>query len=93
MTKNEVLSAIAEETATTKGQIEAVLDSFERIILDKVFHDNDRINLGGLGTFKKSVKKGRAARLGRNPATGQSIQIPATQDKNIIKFLPSPLYR
>jgi len=93
MLKTEVLSAIAEKTGLTKKEVDAVIVNFTNLVINEVYAKGDKINFETLGTFKRTVKKGRAARLGRNPATGNTINIPATQDKNIIKFVPAAPFR
>lgn len=79
MTKTQVLAALAEKTGLAKKQVGEFLDS----LVDLVYKETKRtgeIMLPGLG---KMMKKQRKARMGRNPATGATIQIPA---KTVVKF-------
>ena len=75
MNKAELIDAVAESTALSKADAEkatnAVLDS----IID-VLGKGDQVTLIGFGTF--SVRE-RAARTGRNPQTGETIQIKASK--------------
>ncbi len=74
MNKDELVSAIAEQTNLTKKDINTVLSSLVDVIQDTVAQ-GDKVTLVGFGTFEP---RQRQAREGRNPATGQPIQIPAT---------------
>ena len=79
MTKSALLAALAEKTNLSKkdvaGLVEAMVDmAYKEVKKSGVFV------VPGLG---KLVKVNRAARTGRNPATGESIQIPA---KTVVKF-------
>jgi len=79
MTKAELIAAIAGDAGITKAQAARALDSY----IDNVTAElkkNGKLGLVGFGTF--SVAK-RQARTGRNPQTGEAIQIKA---KNVIKF-------
>ncbi len=79
MTKEELIAKAAQDTGISKSQASQVLKS----ILDGIegaLAKGDKVSLVGFGTF--SVSK-RAARTGRNPATGASIQIAAA---NVPKF-------
>jgi DNA-binding protein HU-beta len=75
MNKAELIDAVAEATDLSKAEAEkatnAVLDS----IID-VLSKGDQVTLVGFGTF--SVRD-RAARAGRNPQTGETIQIKASK--------------
>ena len=75
MNKAELIDAVAETTDLSKADAEkatnAVLDS----IID-VLSKGDQVTLVGFGTF--SVRD-RAARTGRNPQTGETIQIKASK--------------
>jgi DNA-binding protein HU-beta len=75
MNKSELIEALAEATDTTKSSagrsIEALVD-----IITAMAKEGDSLALPGFGTF--SVKE-RAARAGRNPQTGEAIQIKASR--------------
>ena len=73
MTKEELVAKVAKEAGITKTQAASVLKSMLSSI-KRALAKGDRVSLVGFGTF--SVVK-RAARNGRNPATGQPIRIPA----------------
>eukprot|EP00804_Cyclotella_cryptica_P029799 CCRYP_020654-RA/>CCRYP_020654-RA protein AED:0.31 eAED:0.31 QI:450/1/1/1/0.2/0/6/3112/166 len=72
--KAEFVAAVAEKTGMTKGDSEKALSAVLNIIASEV-SNGKRISLPGFGTFKLSY---RAARKGRNPKTGEEIDIKAS---------------
>jgi DNA-binding protein HU-beta len=77
LSKSQIAAAIAEKAAITKKQSVEILD----FIADLAYKNaKNSFVLPGLG---KLVLVNRKARLGRNPATGAQIQIPA---KKVVKF-------
>ncbi|KAL7449700.1 hypothetical protein ACHAWC_001741 [Mediolabrus comicus] len=70
--KAEFVSAIATKTGLTKSDSEMALSAVLSIITDEVATNKKRISLPGFGTFKLSYRK---ARKGRNPKTGDEIDI------------------
>ena len=82
MNKAELVSKIAEDAGITKVQAGAALDSFMEGVT-KTLKSGNKLILVGFGTF--SVSK-RAARNGRNPATGATIKIKA---KKVARFKAS----
>jgi DNA-binding protein HU-beta len=81
MTKDELVAKTAEDAGITKVAADKVLKSIIGSI-EKALSKGDKVVLVGFGTF--SVAK-RAAREGRNPATGKAIKIPAA---TVPKFKP-----
>lgn len=79
MTKSAILAALADKTGLSKKDVGAVLDEIVSMAYSEVKKSGE-FALAGLG---KLVKVHRKAREGRNPATGQSITIPA---KTVVKF-------
>jgi nucleoid DNA-binding protein len=73
MTKSQLVEQLAEKAALTKQQANQVLESLVDLVVAHV-KAGDPVKIPGLGTFKKRETK---ARTGRNPQTGQEIQIPA----------------
>jgi DNA-binding protein HU-beta len=74
MNKSELVDAVAERSGQSKEAVASVLDAFEATIVSGV-SNGDKITLPGFLTFEKGH---RAARTGKNPATGAEIQIAAT---------------
>jgi DNA-binding protein HU-beta len=75
MNKAELVEAIAKRTGGTKAGTEATLDAFIDTVTVSLTK-GDSVALIGFGTFTLSK---RAARKGRNPATGAEIKIPASK--------------
>ena len=73
MTKTQLVERLAESADLNKQQSARVLEALVEIVVGAV-KGGDPVKIPGLGTFKKRETK---ARLGRNPQTGETIQIPA----------------
>lgn len=83
MKKSEMIEHIADTNELSKAQAGRVLENVIDLI-QVTLRKEGRIALPGIGTF--TVGK-RAARKGRNPATGESIKIKATK---VAKFKAAP---
>lgn len=77
MTKTQVVALLAEKTGVTKAQSALFLDELANLAYAEA---KNSFVVPGLG---KLVLVNREARMGRNPATGEAIQIPA---KKVVKF-------
>ena len=77
MTKTAILAAVADSTGITKKQAAAAIDALVCLAYKGA---KDGFTVPGLG---KLVLVNRKARMGRNPATGETIQIKA---KKVLKF-------
>jgi DNA-binding protein HU-beta len=75
MNKSEFLSAVSEHCEITKVDADKALDAIIHVI-KKALKKGDDVSLVGFGTF--TVRK-RAARIGRNPRTGDQIKIKASK--------------
>lgn len=75
MNKAELVASVAEKTDLTKKEAEKVVTEVFASI-EEALANGDRVQLVGFGTFE--VKE-RAARVGRNPRTGEQIEIEATK--------------
>ena len=73
MNKTTLIAKIAEKSELNKKQAEAALTAFTETITEAL-KAGEKVQLMGFGTFE--VKE-RAARIGRNPATNENIEIPA----------------
>ena len=79
MNKSDLIDAMAEDAGVTKAAAKKALESFLGNVEGSLKKGN-RVSLVGFGSW--SVTR-RAAREGRNPQTGKTIQIAA---KNVVKF-------
>jgi len=75
MNKSELVDAIAKKTGGTKASVEATLEAFVDTVT-ATLAKGGTVALIGFGTFSTSK---RAARTGRNPATGEAIKIAASK--------------
>ena len=73
MNKSTLIAKIAEKSGLDKKQSEAALNAFTATITEAL-KAGEKVQLMGFGTFE--VKE-RAARMGRNPATGEATEIAA----------------
>lgn len=79
MNKAELISAIASHANLSKVDSKKAIDAFIAVT-SEALQEGERVTLVGFGSF--SVVE-RDARAGRNPRTGETIQIPA---KRVVKF-------
>ena len=75
MNKGELVDVVAEKASVTKKQADAVLSAALEAIKEAV-SDGDKVTLVGFGSFESRERK---AREGRNPKTGDKMEIPATR--------------
>ena len=73
MTKKEIVDAVSASAGVSKKDTAAVIDSLLAAITDAV--KGDSVQFTGFGTFQS---RKRPARAGHNPATGATIDIPAS---------------
>ncbi|WP_293359736.1 MULTISPECIES: HU family DNA-binding protein [unclassified Microcoleus] len=73
MNKKELVEAVADRADTTQKQANAVLNALLDVIMETLA-SGDKVTLVGFGTFESRDRK---ARQGRNPKTGEPIQIAA----------------
>ncbi len=76
MNKMELVAAIAEEASLSKKDAEKALKAFTDVVAGEL-KKGGKVQLVGFGTFEVSE---RAAREGRNPQTGESMQIAASKN-------------
>ena len=75
MNKTELVAAMAEQTNLSKKDAEAALKAFIDVVSEEL-KKGEKVQLVGFGTFKVSE---RAAREGRNPQTGETMEIKASK--------------
>ena len=74
-----MLNALAEKLGKTRKEVAEIIDVIVAMALEETKKSGE-FTIPGLG---KLVKKDRKERMGRNPATGETIKIPA---KTVLKF-------
>lgn len=75
MNKQELISVIADKANLTKKDAEAALAAFTGAV-EEALKAGDKVQLVGFGSFE--VRE-RAARIGRNPSTGEEMEIAAAK--------------
>ena len=75
MNKTELVAAVAEQADISKKDAEKVLKAFVDVVTDELVK-GEKVQLVGFGTFEVSE---RAAREGRNPQTGETMEIKASK--------------
>jgi integration host factor subunit beta len=82
MTKADLVEEVAKVTELTRKDSEVIVDTlFESVI--KALRTGDKLEVRGFGSFR--VRQ-RNARVGRNPKTGEKVEVPA---KRVPYFKPS----
>ncbi|WP_267471152.1 HU family DNA-binding protein [Buchnera aphidicola] len=71
MNKSQLIDAVSKKTNLSRTHIKCIVKTILTIIVDTL-KDGKSVQLAGFGTFKVNS---RAARIGRNPQTGETIQI------------------
>lgn len=79
MSKSQILAELAEKSGLSKKDVANLIDAMTNLAYSEVKKSGEFV-VPGIG---KLVKVARKARQGRNPATGETIQIPA---KTVVKF-------
>ncbi len=79
MSKSQIMAGLAEKTGMSKKDVIGLLEAMVEMAYREV-KANGEFTIPGIG---KLVKVNRKARMGRNPATGEEIKIPA---KTVVKF-------
>lgn len=73
LNRSDLVALVAEKSTVTKVQVEEVFNALQEILVDAVSR-GESVRMTGLFAIDRVE---RAARLGRNPRTGEEIQIPA----------------
>lgn len=81
LSKSKLIELVAKDSGLPKAETELILEATLERITDSLMNGN-RIQLHGFGTFQA---KKRGARKGRNPKTGEAIEIP---EKTVPVFKP-----
>lgn len=75
MNKAELVSSVADKAEVTKKEAEKIITAVFDVV-EEALAKGEKVQLVGFGTFEV---RDRAARTGRNPQTGEEIQIAATR--------------
>ncbi len=75
MNKAELINAVSEKAEISKKDTESAVNAFTNVVADALVN-GDKVQIVGFGTFEVTE---RAARTGRNPKTGETIEIAASK--------------
>lgn len=89
MSKAAILSHLAGETGLTRAQVESVMDGLEVLIQRHIKKRSvGEFSLPGLLKIRSVKKPATKKRMGRNPKTGEQIEIPAKPAENRVRITP-----
>ncbi len=89
MTKTAILNEIAANTELSRGQVTAVMDELESVIERHIRKRSvGEFTLPGLLKIKSAKRPATKKRMGRNPATGEEIVIPAKPATTRVRVTP-----
>ena len=74
MTQTQVAAHLADKVGISKKQAKTAVEELTNLVVRELKKKDGSLRLAGLGIFRKRQSK---ARMGRNPATGEQIRIPA----------------
>jgi DNA-binding protein HU-beta len=77
--KSELIEKVAGQASLSKSDAEKAVNAFIGVV-ESAVSSGDKVTLPGFGSWSRTA---RAARTGRNPRTGEPVQIPAS---NAVKF-------
>jgi DNA-binding protein HU-beta len=80
MNRKDLISAIASKTGVSQTDADKVLNAFQDVVFDVVAKGDEKLTLPGFLSFEQGS---RSAREGRNPATGETIQIAASKTAKV----------
>jgi DNA-binding protein HU-beta len=76
LNRTELVNAVAQASGVSSKDVDATLKSFQQVVSDTVAKGDEKITIPGFLSFEQVD---RAAREGRNPSTGETIQIAASK--------------
>jgi DNA-binding protein HU-beta len=83
MTKSEIAATLAEKVGIAKKQVNQFLEAQAALAYKEA---KNAFTLPGLGKLVVRTRPARPARMGRNPATGEPMQISAKPATKVLKF-------
>ena len=83
LNKSEVVAAVAAKTGQSQTAVSAAIDALYEVVAAEVGRDGGKVTIPGFVSFERTR---RAARAGRNPQTGATVEVKASK---AMKFSPS----
>lgn len=88
----ELIERMAELTGQSKAAIDLALWAFTESI-QEIVANGDKVTLVGFGVFESRAQAARPARMGRNPQTGEAIEVAAVPESVIPRFRPGRRFK
>ena len=76
LTQSQIIAAVADRAEMSKADAKRALDALDEVVLEEL-RNAQRVRLGGLVQLTVRVKPAQKKRKGRNPATGEEIEVAA----------------
>lgn len=92
VTKPELIERMIEISGEEKASTELALNAFIEAVQQALLN-GEKVTLVGFGVFQPHHKNPRPARKGRNPQTGEEIQIAATPASIAPRFVPGKRFK
>jgi nucleoid DNA-binding protein len=74
LTQTQLADAIAEKADLTRADVKRALAALEEVVLDQI-GEAEKVKIGGIVQLTVRMRPAQKARMGRNPATGEEIEI------------------
>jgi DNA-binding protein HU-beta len=80
MNRSELIDAVADRSGVAKSDVDAALKGLYEVVAATVAKGEEKITIPGFISFEQGA---RSARTGRNPQTGEAIDVPASKTVKI----------
>jgi DNA-binding protein HU-alpha len=74
LTQTQLADAIAEKADLTRADVKRALTALEEVVLEQI-GEAEKVKIGGIVQLTVRMRPAQKARMGRNPATGEEIEI------------------
>ena len=88
----ELIARMSALTGQSKAATDRALWAFIESVQEAVAA-GDKVTLVGFGVFESRAQSARPARIGRNPQTGEDIEVPATPESVLPRFRPGRKFK
>ena len=85
MTKTDLFRETASMLGMKQADVKRIIETAMALVTDSVV-DGEDVSLAGFGVFRRKVVPAKPARMGRNPATGETIKLKAKPASSKIAF-------
>lgn len=85
MNKTDLYRAAADKLNMKQADVKRVVETAMELVMESVA-DSEDVSLAGFGVFRRKVVPAKPARMGRNPATGETMKLKAKPASSKITF-------